>query len=304
MAISPMDQATPPPARTQSDNLRGVIWMLFSVVMASAMSVSVRWLTDELDSRMVLMLRSGITTVLIAGCLVLPFVWRKLRFSRPRDHLIRGAFVAGSTHLGFYTLAHIPLATATVLFFTAPIFAVIIAATALGERVGPRRWSAVAAGFVGALIILRPGFIALEPAMLAALGSSILFAAALSMSRGLAQADGAMSAFVSSVVITALVTVPVAAPVWDVPTGTVAWIAVAVLVITGSARNVADLQAYRFADAAVLAPIAYLRIVFIGIAGYVLFGEVLDRYTLAGAVLIIASTLYIAHRARVVGSKS
>ncbi|WP_316014704.1 DMT family transporter [Roseobacter sp. HKCCA0434] len=302
MPVAPPSLNPTPTTQAVSDNLRGVAWMLFSVLAASAMSVSVRWLADGLDSRMILMLRAGVSCMIVLPLLIVPLFWRQMRFSRPGQHIIRGLLIAFSTHLGFYTLAHVPLATATVLFFTAPIFAVIIAAVLLGEKVGPRRWSAVGAGFVGAAIILRPGFGTLDPAMLAALGSSVLFAAALSMSRGLAQADGPLSAFVSSVFVTALVTLPIAAPVWEMPASVGMWVAVAVLVTTGAMRNVGDIQAYRYADAALLAPITYLRIVVIGVAGYALFGEVIDGPTLAGTVLIVGSTLYIAHRARIRGA--
>ena len=302
MQQSPPGAALPIPPRESRDNARGLAWMFFSVLTASAMSVAVRFVAEEVDSRMVVTLRAGITTGILL--LLLPFLRRHLRFTSPRDHLLCGAMIGFSTHLGFYTLAVLPLATATVLFFTAPIFATILAAAFQGERVGPRRWGAVAAGFAGALIILRPGFNGLDLAMLAALGSSLLFAIALSMSRRVAGADGPIAAFASSVVVTLLLSIPLALPVWDLPNSTTGWIAVAVLVACGAARNVGDLQAYRYADAGLLAPISYLRLVFIGVAGYLLFGEVIDGPTGAGAALIVAATLYIAHRARLAGSKS
>ncbi|MEL6680065.1 MAG: DMT family transporter [Pseudomonadota bacterium] len=288
----------------QRDNLRGLAWILFSVIASSAMSVAVRPVSLEIDTRMVVMLRAGITTGLFV--VALPLLWHyrdRMRFTRPRDHLIRGALIAFSTHLGFYTLANIPLATASVLFFTAPIFATILAIFVHGEPVGPRRLAAVGAGFAGALIILRPGFGAFEPAMLAALGSSLLFAMALTMSRGLAQADGPMSTYISSVVITAVISLPVAVPVLDLPQSSYAWIATAVLVIAGGARGVADIQAYRYGDAAVLAPVTYLRLVFVGIAGYLMFDERIDGPTLLGAAIIVAATLYIAQRERAVKAR-
>lgn len=302
MQQSPPGAALPHPSQQAADNARGLAWMFFSVVTASAMSVAVRFVSDDVDSRMIVTLRAGVTTLIILA--VLPFIWRRLRFTSPRDHLIRGALIGLSTHLGFYTLVHLPLATATVLFFTAPIFATILAATFQNERVGPRRWGAVAAGFAGALIILRPGFNALDAAMLAALGSSLLFAIALSMSRRVARADGPLSAFVSSVLVTVVISLPLAVPVWEMPHSTTGWVAVAVLVICGAARNVGDIQAYRYADAGLLAPITYLRLVLIGGAGYLLFDELIDGYTGAGAMLIVASTLYIAHRTRVTASKA
>lgn len=297
MAVAPPDVPPTVQPLPQRDNTRGILWMLFSVLTASVMTISVRELSQDFSAAMVLLLRAGVSSLLIV-LIILPVTGlrKQLRFSQPKVHLIRGLFIAGSTLMGFYTIAEMPLATATILFFTAPIFAVILAALVHGEKVGPRRWSAVFAGFVGALVILRPGYIPFEFAMLTALGSSLMFAGALTMSRGIAQADGPLSAFVSSVFITTVFAIPFAAPSFALPMGLATWAVALVLVVTGGARNIADLQAYRYADASVLGPIAYLRIVFIGAAGYFLFDESVDMPTLIGAVIIIGSTLYIAQR--------
>jgi drug/metabolite transporter (DMT)-like permease len=279
------------------DNMRAIFWALVSVLGASLMSLAVRGVTLEVDSRMAVIFRAGITTLIfVAGFILFSKLRRQLRFSRPWTHLLRGAVIGVSTNMGFYTLMHIPLATATVLFFTAPIYATILGAVIHGERVGPRRIAASVAGFAGALVILRPGFEAFHPAMLTALGSSALFAVALTMSRGLANADGTLSTYFSSVVITVVVTVPLALPVWQYPTDPVTWFAVAVLVITSAVRGLADIQAYRYGEAAILAPIAYLRLVVIGLGAWLLFAETIDGPTWIGAAIIIASTLYIARR--------
>lgn len=290
--------AVPPIAEgSLRDNLRGIIWALVSVLGASLMSLSVRMVALEVDSRMVVMARAGITAVIVIIALILVSRWRRaLRFSKPWTHLFRGLLIGVSTNMGFYTLVHIPLATATVLFFTAPIFATVLGAALHNEKVGPRRIIASAAGFCGALVILRPGFEAFHPAMLVALGSSALFAVALSLSRGLANADGAFSTYFSSVLLTVAVTLPIAMPVWELPGSGWTWVAVAVLVATSALRGIADIQAYRFADAAILAPIAYLRLVLIGFGAWLLFAESIDRATAIGAAIIIGSTLYIARR--------
>ncbi|MEM9269855.1 MAG: DMT family transporter [Pseudomonadota bacterium] len=208
-----------------------------------------------------------------------------------------------ATHLGFYSLVNLPLATASVLFFTAPIFATLLAILTQGEQVGARRWAAIGAGFLGALIILRPGFQDPHPAMITALLSSACFALALNQSRAVAEADGPTAAYVSSVVMTVLVSLPVAVPVWSLPVSWGVWAAVAVVVLGGVSRGIADIQAYRYADASILAPFTYLRLVFVGIGGYLFFAEIPDRYTWIGAAIIVAATLYISHRERQV-SKS
>ena len=284
-----------------TDNLRAVGWILFSVITASTMSLAVKELADDFDSRMIVMLRSGITAVLMAvPIFLLTPLRRRLRFSKPKQHLIRGTLIGFSTHLGFYTLTVIPLATASVLFFTAPIFATVLSVLVHGERVGPRRWGAVLAGFAGAVIVLRPGFDGFHIAMLAALLSSLLFAVALSMSRNLARADGPVSAYFSSVVITALVSVPASAGAFVLPDTVWIWVVVAVLVLSSASRGFADIQAYRYGEAAILAPITYLRLVILGGAAYLIWGEVPDGFTIVGASVIIVASLYIARREAVI----
>ncbi len=279
-----------------TDNMKGVAWALFSVVTASAMTVAVRSLAEGIDSRMVVLLRAGVTLLAVLPILALPRFRAQMRFSRPKMHLWRGLMVAVSTQLGFFTIANLPLATSTVLFFTAPIFATLLAGPINGERVGPRRWAAVLTGFVGALVILRPGLGGFDWAMLTALGSSLLFALSLATARGLADADGPISAFLSSVAITAVVGLPLALPVWQMPSGVWGWTGLAVLVGAGAARGVADIQSYRHGEAGVVGVIAYLRLVLIGLAGYVMFSETPDAYTMLGGAIIIGATLYIAQR--------
>lgn len=294
----------------ERDNARGAAWMLMSVVTASVMTLAVRWSSEEMDSRMIVMLRSvgGLGLAMIAFALV-PRLRGALRITAPWLHVWRGGLIGVSTQLGFYTITQLPLATATVLFFTAPIFTTLLAIPLQGETVGLRRALAIGAGFLGVLIVMRPaaagaaeGF---DFAMLTALASSLLFALALLSSRGLANRDGPFAAYVSSVVMTIIVSVPIAAPVWSagaplLPVSAIGWSALGLVVVTSLARNIGDLQAYRWAEASVLAPLAYLRLILIAGAGYVFFSETPDAWTVTGGAVIVAAALYIAHRERLV----
>lgn len=281
----------------ERDNLRGILWMLVSVVVASIMTIAVRIVSLEMDSTQVVLYRSAIAIVMVGVAVILASpLRRKLSFTKPYQHLIRGTLVAIATHFGFYTIATIPLATATVLFFTAPIFATLLALFIHGETIGLRRILAIVAGFVGALVVLRPGFGEPSLGMLTAIGSSLCFASALTMSRNLAQADGPLSTYFSSIIITTLITVPIVGTDLAVPSLNATWIAVTLVAITSMVRGIADIEAYRHAEAGILAPVAYLRLVFIGIAAYLMFGEKPDWQTMLGAVIIVGSTLYIAQR--------
>lgn len=291
-----MSRAPALPAHSAADNLSGALWMLFSVVTSSAMALAARELSATLDSRMIVFLRTAVVMAACAPFLLIPRVRAQLRFSRPWLHLIRGALIGVSTQFGFYAIAHLPLATATILFFTGPIFAVMLSVPINGERVGARRWSAVIVGFLGALLILRPGFAPPDFAMAAAMLSSLLFALALVLSRGLAQADGAASAYASSVVVSTAVGLPLAIPVWQVPTETFPLLILGVLVVSSAARNIGDLQAYRLGEATLVGPISYLRLAIIAVAAWAIWDEIPDAWTWAGGAVIVVSTLYIALR--------
>ena len=230
------------PLRERS-NVRGLVWAFASMIGASLMSLAVRGVATQLDSSMVVMFRAGLTSILALIALIMfASLRKKLRFSMPWHHISRGALIGVSTNLGFYTIMHLPLATATVLFFTAPIFATILGVIVHKEAVGPRRIFAVIPGFVGALVILRPGFEGFQPAMLTALASASLFAVALTLSRGLANKDGVLSTYLSSVVFSVLVTLPIALPVWKIPTEPLIWAAIGVLVVASAVRGFADIQ--------------------------------------------------------------
>lgn len=286
-------------------NMRGALWMLVSCVAATVMSVGVKLLAGEVSTVQTVFLRNVFGVVI-----VLPFVLASmrgigghraegqrtaLRFSKPWLHLLRGGLFVVAVTSGFYALSKLPLATATALFFLAPIFATALSALLTGEEVGPRRWFAVAAAFIGAMIVLRPGFVAFELATLAAVVSSICFASSLVITRPIAESDGALSMMISANVIAALVLLIPALRDW-MPVSSELWPALALVILGSSARFFADIRAYSIAEAGFLAPFAFLRMIFIVAAGWFLFAEGIDGPTLTGATVIIGSAVFIARR--------
>lgn len=293
-----MPTAEPDAGDTRSaltDNARGALWMIGSCVGASLMTIAIRYVAVELDTRMIAFLRTSL------GLLILvPWLFDgglgQFRFSHYRLHILRGVLMAGALNFGFYAISVLPLATVSILFFLAPIFVTALAGPLLGEVVGARRWGAVAAGFLGALIILRPGFGVLEWGLISAMASAACFSVSLLISKIVGPVDGARSLLLSSTAIAALLTLPIAAPVWRLPPDWMTWTWLALLIVASTFRMYADIRAYSLGDAGFIAPFAYLRLVFVGVAGWVLFQEVLDGPTLIGGAVIIAATLYIAHR--------
>lgn len=274
-----------------------MIWAAIAALTASAMSISVRGASLELDTRLIVFHRFAVGVLIL---LVVAAFSQKIRdsiqFSDPKSHIIRGVLIGLATLGGFYALATIELAAATVLFGLAPIFAVLISLF-FGQTIGIRRIMAIAAGFIGAIIIIDPR-VELELGMLAALASALFFGTALAMSRGLAQRDGTFSTLISSTIMTTIVAGIASIPVFAWPTGVTIWFWLTILIVAGLARQFADIQAYKFAEAAVLAPIFYLRLIFIAVGGYLLFNEIPRLNTWIGAGIVVSATLYMTYRER------
>lgn len=288
----------PSPLTPQSDNLRGALWMGVSVLGATGMTVLVREVSPELHSRMIAFLRSAISLLFVVPLLMRRDAVAKLHMSRPWLHALRGGLLSLALNFGFYAIWQLPIATATILFFMAPVFSTLLAPLMVGERVGPRRWAAVGVGFLGALIVLRPGLEPLSGAHLAALASSLLFALGLLMGKTLAAEDGSEAVFFSTVVMVALVTLPIALPVWHWPSGFWLWVALLGLSAASSLRGYADIRAFAIAEAGFVGPISYLRLPAIALAGWWFYAETVDAPTLLGGGIITAATLYIMLRER------
>ena len=283
----------------EAENWRGILWAMLSVIGASAMAISVRGASLGLDTRLLVGYRLFFTLILI-GILILivPRLRSKVHFKQPRAHLIRGVLMAFSVHLGFYTLSIVPLAAAAILFATAPIFATIINVAMGRETIGIRRTLAILVGFIGTIIVMRPSSEIIDTNMIYGIGSSIFFSFSLVMSRNLARTDGPLSTLISTSAIGLIVTIPLAAPVFEITTDTNIILWTLVLIIFGILRQYSDIQAYTYAQAAVIAPISYFRVVLIGLMAYLFFNEIPVVTTYIGATIIIAATIYITNRER------
>lgn len=283
----------------EAENWRGILWAMLSVIGASAMAISVRGASLGLDTRLLVGYRLFFTLILI-GILILivPRLRSKVNFKQPRAHLIRGVLMAFSVHLGFYTLSIVPLAAAAILFATAPIFATIISVAMGRETIGIRRTLAILVGFIGTIIVMRPSSEIIDTNMIYGIGSSIFFSFSLVMSRNLARTDGPLSTLISTSAIGLIVTIPLAAPVFEITTDTNMILWTLILIIFGILRQYSDIQAYAYAQAAVIAPISYFRVVLIGLMAYLFFNEIPVVTTYIGATIIIAATIYITNRER------
>lgn len=205
---------------------------------------------------------------------------------------------------GFWALVHLPLAQAVALSYTTPLFVTILAVVVLGEVVRARRWTAVVIGFIGVLVILRPGVDGLQFGALVAIASSALAASSAISIKFLSRTEPADAIVIWMVLIMTPMSLLPALPVWRAPDPS-AWLWVVVTGGLGTLGHLCMTRAYQTADVSALQPLNFLQLPIVAFIAWLLFAERVDSWTVAGAGIIFASTAYIArrearlHRARV-----
>ena len=234
--------------------------------------------------------------------MTLPFAIRAeglaaFRPRRPLHHLSRAVLLFCATFLFFQALKHLPIADALAIFFVNPLVIVILSALILRERVGPRRWAAVAVGFVGTLIIIRPGLVEVNPGTFYALGSGVALGSYLVMTRHIAGAANAMVlTFQTSTIGAALMTL--ALPLlWQMP-DPAQWLMLVGLGVVATLGHVLITMAYEHGEASLLAPLAFTEIIMATVFGWWFFNDLPDRWNVLGVAILIGSAIYISIRER------
>lgn len=218
-----------------------------------------------------------------------------LRSNKMGVHIRRGASGFVATVATFYAIAHAPLATALSINYTAPLFTTLGAVLFLGERIRARRVIALGAGFLGMLLVLRPGVMPMTLGVGAAVVSALFTAASLVAVRSLVGTEDSRAVAAWSFILILPPSLILAAFVWE-------WPALAmwpILAGIGGAAAVGQLsmaRAFTLAEASAVLPYDFVRFGLISVAGIALFGERLDAFTLAGGAVILGSSIYIAVR--------
>lgn len=274
----------------------GMAWMLAGGVFITIVAVLVKLLVDRLSVTQIALVRSVFLVVAI-----LPFLARLgrpgLTVHRPVLMATRAVVLAYVTVAGFWTLSKLPIVYVTTASFAKPLFVTLLAALLLGERVGWRRSLATAAGFLGVLVMLMPGATGALPAVpaLVAISVAVALAAGVIMVKHLVVGnDPSTIIFYCNLGVVAALIGPVAAD-WTAPDPS-EWLLLAALGVASLASQNCFIRAYRAAEASLVAPFEYVRILFSATAGFLVFAEVPQLWTGIGAVVIVAATLYLARR--------
>ncbi len=218
-----------------------------------------------------------------------------LRTTQLRLYFVRCLIGMLSMWMGFWSIANLPLSQAIALAYSSPIFVTIAAVLMLGETVRLRRWLAVIAGFIGVLVIVRPWSQTFSLGSLVAVAAALITAIVAIQIKQLSREDGSDTIVLWTYLFWVPMSLLPALWVWHPPQG-MAWVWLLLSGVLGTVGQLLWTRALKLGEVSALTPISFVQLVIVTIAGWLWFGETLDRWTLAGAAIIFSATFYIARR--------
>jgi len=277
------------------DNARnrriGIGLVTLTTVCFATLDACAKWLVQDLPVFQVVWLRFA-THVLITSALLAPIYGRELvRVQKPRLQLLRAAMLGSMTALNFWALQYLQLAETGAIQFSVPLLIALLSAWWLGERLDAWRWLAIAAGFAGVLLVIRPGSHAFHPAILLSVLNAFVYAAFNILTRRLAATESPASLQLMSALGATVVLAPFGLAHWQTPASWRVWVVIVVCGLCGGLGHYMVAKAHRYASAATLGPFLYQQILYMTLWGWVVFGQVPDLLVVAGAAVVVASGL-------------
>ncbi|MCP4979887.1 MAG: DMT family transporter [Gammaproteobacteria bacterium] len=278
----------------QQSNLLGCLWMVAGGLLFVAVTVLVRHLGSDMPAVEAAFIRYSIGLLLLV-----PMLWRMrwhaISASSFRLYFYRGVVHGVAVMLWFFAMARIPLAEVTAISFSTPVFTALGAILIFHEKVKIRRLLAIIAGFVGMLIILRPGFQSIEAGSLAQLVAALGFAGSFLLAKRMTQTQSSGDILVMLTIFCTLALMPGALYYWREPTLVeIGWLAL--VAVFATAGHYAITRAIAYAPLTVTQPLAFLQLVWAIFFGYWLFDEIPDTWVIGGSLIIVASITYLTHR--------
>ena len=273
----------------------GIVLMLTGIAGFAIMDATIKWMTADFPVIQVAALRSWFGLPLLCLVALRGGGLRSLHTSRPLVHAGRYLLVLGLTLTFFWALSQMKLVDAIAITFAAPIFITALSVPLLGEPVGLHRWLAVVAGFVGVLVMLRPGAGVFQWASIVVLVSVVFYALLMITTRALKSTESPAALMLYPQLGVSLTGILVAPFFW-VPPSLADLGLFAIAGLFGSVGIMCITHAFRLAPAALITPFEYSSLLWAALLGFLLWGDLPDSYTLAGAAIVIASGLYIIYR--------
>ena len=284
----------PLPLPAPASHARAAMLMLGSTVFFAFMAIVIRLASETLHTFEIAFFRN------FFGMLAaLPLLYRHgpglLKTDQLPRYFVRCAIGIGAMFASFWAIGNLPLAHAVSLTYSSPLFVTIAAVLWLGEQVRARRWSAVTVGFIGVLVIVRPGTDGFSAGSLVAVLAAVLSGIVAIQIKQLSRTEPADRIVLWTTLLWVPMSLLPALAVWEWPRGIV-WLWVVAAGILGTGGHMLWTRALKLGDVSALTPISFMQLPVVALAGWLLFGEGLDRWTVVGAVIILAANAYIAQR--------
>jgi drug/metabolite transporter (DMT)-like permease len=275
-------------------NIQGAVWLVSGGFIFTSNSAMIRLLSAEIESVQTAFFRAFFSVLLLAPMMLTGRVkpWESQRI---QGHFWRTAMGTTSMVLGFYAVSMLPLADATALAFSQPLFSVVLAALVLREKVRWRRWSATIVGFIGVLVMVRPGSGSLQPGAAVALLNALASATSILLVRRLSDSEKPLMILTQFALFSTLLLAGPAIWFWKWPSGW-GWALAIGVSISATIGQYFWVQAFAVGEMSAVAPFDYLRLPFAVFVGWMIWSEMPVVWTYVGAAIVIASALYIAYR--------
>ena len=279
--------------------MKAITFNLLAWVMLPIMDGFAKYLSSDLPVLQITWARYFFTVAFTLPIMFFFFRKNLVWTDKPKLQLIRGLILLTANVCFFYSISIISLAKALTLAFIAPLIVTAFSPIFLGEKVGFRRWSAVIIGFIGSMVVIRPGFVEINLASLAALGTGVMYGFYLIITRKLSSSDNPLLTLLLTGVVGAIIISFVMPFVWVKPTLN-QWSMMAAIGIFACIGHLFIILSLKYADASKLAPFSYFEIVTNIIIGYYFFSDFPDKWTFIGLFIIILSGIYISRRENIV----
>ena len=279
--------------------MKAITFNLLAWVMLPIMDGFAKYLSSDLPVLQITWARYFFTVAFTLPIMFFFFRKNLVWTDKPKLQLIRGLILLTANVCFFYSISIISLAKALTLAFIAPLIVSAFSPIFLGEKVGFRRWSAVIIGFIGSMVVIRPGFVEINLASLAALGTGVMYGFYLIITRKLSSSDNPLLTLLLTGVVGAIIISFVMPFVWIKPTLN-QWSMMAAIGIFACVGHLFIILSLKYADASKLAPFSYFEIVTNIIIGYYFFSDFPDKWTFLGLFIIILSGIYISRRENIV----